>query len=147
MGLCITAIDPQTHQEFNDFMISYKHFHDLRVSLAQLVGAKYYYEHYFTRKENPVLAGLPDRDSYTLMTPDEWENTQTGKAFLAFFLHSDCDGKMTAEEIHNFAEGLKENNVKDKLKSLKDQQLSKKLNDFIDFTNQSAEKHAYWAFY
>ena len=124
-----------------EFNIGYGGFYLMRQKLAPLYGARYYYAKYDSE-------GHPDLDSYMFTSPSEWDNSKTGNALFKFFMHSDCDGQYSAENIKLLNEYNKKHNIKAKAKKISDvdSELVDRFSEFLDFIDYSAKNDCYWDF-
>lgn len=105
------------------FTIGYIGFSNLRRDLVELIGFGHF-------------RGNPLSEDYSLQAKD----IEDSKALNEFFLHSDCDGKLAAEQIA----------VLNKHIQLKSDAVSKSESRFVrtfaDFVKKSAESKANWEF-
>ena len=122
--------------EVATFHIGYGGFFMIRKELAKLVHAKY-----FTIDDGSVFGD--SRFQY----PSWWENgNRTGKALMDFFLHSDCDGKFSEEQIHLLANYFRNNQIRRKVEKYCNSDWKPEILRFLDFLQRSSKGSIYWDF-
>lgn len=146
MGLCIQAILPESKPGLPSFTIPYSGFSHLREVLAPMVGAKYFYERHYTEKDGLALAGKPDLDSYTFRSPTEWEDGPIGNSLLVFFMHSDCDGEISAMDVQYLATAFHQHHVAQQVDRLPGGRIKADCQHFLKFLQDSVSANADWEF-
>lgn len=147
MGLYIQATLPESKPGLPSFTISYSGFANLCEALAPMVDAKYFYERHYTEKDGLALAGKPDIDSYTFRYPREWNNDPIGNSLLVFFMHSDCDGEISAMDLQNMATAFHQHHVAQQVNQLSDEQIKADCQHFLKFLQNSINANTDWKFY
>lgn len=118
--------------------VGYGFFYWFRQELAPYCGAKYYY----AKKDE---WGHPDPNSYMFENPDIWETNDVGKSLFNFFMHSDCDGILSAHDVHNLKTYLKYFHIYDKMKQ---KSTAPRKDEFLNFISwiENQEDNVYWKF-
>lgn len=146
MGLCIHATLPNHKTGLPSFTIPYSGFTYLRETLAPMVGAKYFYEQHYTEKDGLALVGKPDPDSYTFRSPTEWEDGPIGNSLLVFFMHSDCDGDISAMNVQYLATAFRQHHVAQQVDQLSDNRVKVDCQRFLKFLQDSVNANVDWEF-
>lgn len=111
-----------------------------------MVGAKYFYEQHYTEKDGLALVGKPDPDSYTFRSPTEWEDDPIGNSLLVFFMHSDCDGDISAMNIQYLATAFRQHHVAQQVDQLSDNRVKVDCQRFLKFLQDSVNANVDWEF-
>lgn len=113
--------------EVDSFHIGYGQFNFLRKGLGELVGIRYDdYDVFNTR----------------IYYDDCYKNT----SLLNFFLHSDCDGEFSTDEIQESYEQFTKYCDKEMLREKKAGKWAEEINSFLKFWKESADKKLQWEF-
>lgn len=115
--------DAEEKATVDKFNIGYIGFTNLRRDLVELIGFGHY-------TGNPL-------DRYDRL---HFKDVEGSEALNEFFLHSDCDGKLAAEQIAVLYKHIQEHSD-DVSKSE-----SRFVKSFVDFVKKSAESNANWEF-
>lgn len=127
---------PDDTYEVDNFHIGYGGFYWIRQELANFCGA-----HYYTVDDGSVFGQT--RISY----PEWWGNgNRIGRALLRFFLHSDCDGQVSEEDIHLLAKYFWDNQIRSKVAKRSTSDWKPKVLAFLDFVQKSSHNSVYWEF-
>ena len=59
---------------------------------------------------------------------------------------SDCEGKMTAQEVHDLAENFKEERIVNQVENQQNLKQKQLILQFLDFLNESSVNNCYWLF-
>lgn len=125
--------DAEHNTDAKRFHIFLGRFRSMREALAKMFNANYYYAKY-----NDLG---PDLNSYSFMGSNQWtSNNKFDKTLCDFFMHSDCDGTFSEEQIKNLNYVFEKANIREKEKKNAD------ITRFCDFLNQSSQKPIYWRF-
>ena len=113
--------------EVDSFHIGYGQFHFLRKELGELVGIRY-------------------DDSDVFNTRIYYDDCYKNTSLLNFFLHSDCDGDFSTDEIQESYEQFTKYCDKEMLREKKAGKWAEEINSFLKFWKESADKKLQWEF-
>ena len=113
--------------EVDSFHIGYGQFHFLRKELGELVGIRY-------------------DDSDVFNTHIYYDDCYKNTSLLNFFLHSDCDGEFSTDEIQESYEQFTKYCDKEMLREKKAGKWAEEINSFLKFWKESADKKLQWEF-
>lgn len=113
--------------EVDSFHIGYGHFNFLRKELGELVGIRY-------------------DDSDVFNTSIYYDDCYKNTSLLNFFLHSDCDGEFSTDEIQESYEQFTKYCDEEMLREKKAGKWAEEINSFLKFWKESADKKLQWEF-
>ncbi|WP_297818718.1 hypothetical protein [uncultured Lactobacillus sp.] len=122
--------DAEKAQDFDEvdcFHIGDGHFDFLKRELGELVGIEY-----------------DDRDF--MNTRIIYDNKLEGTALIGFFLHPECDGSFSSDDVQTSYKQFLELCDEKKLKDKKNDKLEKEISGFLNFWENSAEQKLQWDF-
>ena len=87
-----------------------------------------------------------EEDDGNIYYPADWDYDEHQKVLLKFFTMSDCEGKMTAQEVHDLAENFKEERIANQVENQQNLKQKQLILQFLDFLNESSVNNCYWLF-
>lgn len=87
-----------------------------------------------------------EEDDGNIYYPADWDYDEYQKVLLKFFTMSDCEGKMTAQEVHDLAENFKEKRIANQVENQQNLKRKQLILQFLDFLNESSVNNCYWLF-
>ena len=126
--------------EFGHYNFGYSFVRSLRIYSRAV------HERHYTEKDGLALAGKPDLDSYTFRSPTEWEDDPIGNNLLVFFMHSDCDGEISAMDVQYLATAFHQHHVAQQVDRLPGGRIKADCQHFLKFLQDSVSANADWEF-
>ena len=75
-----------------------------------------------------------------------YDNKLEGTALIGFFLHPECDGSFSSDDVQTSYKQFLELCDEKKLKDKKNDKLEKEISGFLNFWENSAEQKLQWDF-